>query len=715
MIPLLLALFAQDEHIDRAYGFRFRRPPDWSVRIDRSNPEVAKAVVVWRKESGITVYVVENPDHYSLEQLRDFSDWKLRQNPACSDIRIESGRVAGRPAYVFRYVYNKKLPVDYRLFERKGLVYGLEAVGKEDDFEVVRNSFALFDAEGDPAARCGSEIEWHRTWDSAAKKARSEGKLVLAIAERYTGFGLGRRLYRWTTFMDPEFVELVRERFVAVEGALPPTLKDYLGPRHYGVSYLFLTPEGKLLRDEAIRNPVALHAVACSLLPKSDETLSDDPRARSRQLRRQRRYAEAFAALPEDAKIERARLLMDLDREAEALPILETLKSTEARFRLALCRLSAGERAKAEADLQALVADRPDDRWAWWAAAYLENRSLFPGGRTPRAWDEDHIRDLLERPAPRTAAVAEARRDAAAWLATHQRANGAWTVPFEFEGPDPAFPLAVTAIAARAVPSDRALDYVLKNYRWLLGAGDRAGIMSYEVWAEPFVLRLFADCLRRKTGDAAKIRVAAEEFVEDLAKRRRPVGGWTYLLRMDPASGGVADVAMSFVTASVLIALVDARDAGVRVPEEMIAKAADVLVSLRSKGGFAYFTGSAVQGDLDPEAAARGPACVLALVRAKRAGPAELRRALEVFESQRAAIKAERGKSMMHAGPQGQGCHFIWFDTMFAAEAAAELKLDVPWLVEDVLEARLADGGFAADFPATGRAYATAAALTALR
>ncbi len=95
---------------------------------------------------------------------------------------------------------------------------------------------------------------------------------------------------------------------------------------------------------------------------------------------------------------------------------------------------------------------------------------------------------------------------------------------------------------------------------------------------------------------------------------------------------------------------------------------------------------------------------------------ADLRASLDYFLEHRETIRGEMGKSGMHAGPHGQGCHYVWFDYMTAADAAVDLRDDTirGAMLEEILRARLKDGGFAEDFPTMGRAYATAAALLAM-
>jgi hypothetical protein len=123
--------------------------------------------------------------------------------------------------------------------------------------------------------------------------------------------------------------------------------------------------------------------------------------------------------------------------------------------------------------------------------------------------------------------------------------------------------------------------------------------------------------------------------------------------------------------------------------------------------------------ELDLGALGRGPICTLALHRAGRATEAQVRRAVELFLKHRALYAREQGKSLMHAGPHGQGCHYLLFDYLYTARAVRRLPADVrpPMrrrLARLIHAARYAGGGYA-DTPLAGRHAGTGLALLAIR
>lgn len=722
-MALLLALVLQD-HVDTDHGFRFRVPDGWELRKETAPSGAIHVISVVRKEERVTVYVLENPAAMTEDQALQALEKSLKGGQ-------EKGTLGKKELPAIRFTHEGTSILRFCLV-RGDRIYLIDAIG---DGREVRDSFELIE-------RRKGEIDFVHSWEAAAKR----GKPVLVVIEHYGGLTVGPKMYLFTTFLDADFVELLRERFSVAE-LRPEQIpnRGYFHGGYFGVSFLFYTPEGKLLRDESTRNPVALYAVACDVLAKiggptgqdaetclrrgelakAEELLRDskDLRMKSILLRRQLRYEEALAVLRKAGNaspMDEARLLLDLQRYDEAKKILEGLRTPEARYRLAEARVRTGDREGSKPIFEEVA--KGNDRWAGAAAMILENWHLVGGG--PRRWDAQDVRMLVDRPARENVDADRARRDAVEWLLKNRRKNGAWLAPHDIDGHDPTFPLACDAIAARSLLPYRdradvrkavedALARILATHRQVLYAGDKPTLVTYEVWAEAFVLRFLADCLRLKIGDEAKVRAAAETLVEDLRKRQRPVGGWTYFLRADASKPSEpADVGISFVTAAVLHGLVEIRAAGVRVPDAMIEKGGACLAAMRRKTGFTYMTGAG--RETTAEAAGRGPACMRALTIVKR--DADVRAALDYFVANREIILGEMGKSGMHAGPNGQGCHYVWYDYLFAAEAAAELgdaKIK-EILIADVLGTRLADGGFAADSPGSGRTYATAVALYAL-
>jgi hypothetical protein len=187
-------------------------------------------------------------------------------------------------------------------------------------------------------------------------------------------------------------------------------------------------------------------------------------------------------------------------------------------------------------------------------------------------------------------------------------------------------------------------------------------------------------------------------------------------------SSGSATQSISFVTAPVSLAMLRARDEGVKIHDQVTDDAIRSLSRMRSVSGvFAYFLhedGRRTSAD-KPGSAGRGPACELALLRGGKSSPRRMKNAVEIFSKYRLGLGKEVGKVLMHAGPTGQGCHYPTFDYAFAAVAIRtmpekERGSHREKLIELLMAARSEAGAFR-DAQFNGWEYGTAMALIALR
>jgi hypothetical protein len=212
--------------------------------------------------------------------------------------------------------------------------------------------------------------------------------------------------------------------------------------------------------------------------------------------------------------------------------------------------------------------------------------------------------------------------------------------------------------------------------------------------------------------------------VDDLVRREKPGGGWSYYVTRDlRASGDASAHAMSFTTAAVVLALLAAEQAGFDVPRAVLERGLDTIE--RAGAGrqtYEYMVAPSGPGPERPEQLAgdtgRGPVCTLALQRGGRASLETVEASLQRFDEERGSYARELGKTLLHTGPQGQGSHYLMFDYANAAFAVAALpasrrsRYRGPVLTE-VLRAHTREGAFL-DTAVNGRAYGAAMALLAL-
>jgi len=457
------------------------------------------------------------------------------------------------------------------------------------------------------------------------------------------------------------------------------------------------------------------------------------------------REAVRAGAEPSRVAIERAETLARLGDFAAAEAALDAAPGApqpRALWWRGALRLRRGDVAGARAAWEQLVAAHPEDRWAWRAAGMLISTTMALGLGMRLDWPPEEelaatrpppYESLPPRLAPRALA------EAVDWLLAHQRADGSWLSPGEISSPQEEvhiFTETNTALGGLAllrsgtakgrVAAGGALEHLLAT--WERGRDqedERVYYMDYMPWLDAYALFFFAACVQEELGDPDVLRPVMAELVADLGERQKGGGGWSYYVSgsLEGAAQGPPEVSMSFTTAAVILALMDARAAGVAVPEAMMSRALDCLEGARSpQGTFAYMVhhgaDNVLQNTGAPGAAGRGPVCALALFRGEREDATGLIQRLEIYAQHAAGLARERGKALMHAGPDTQGSHYLLFDHQTAAAAVAALPRGKRGghrsvVLEQILGCRLEDRSFL-DNPALGQASGTALAVLGL-
>lgn len=678
-------LAAQDSFTNEAYGFRIDRPDQAWTFVEAGPTEDAEyALRVSLGEAAVTVYV----------STAKASDAKAHADLVAKAFALDKRlsnvtRGSGDPPSV-RADYRDggaTYVVDQRYVVRDGRVFTVQAAAPKDDFdqhadalESIRKSFALTTPSEVHrlAAKCGSEIDWAKDWDEAARRAADGKRRVIVVVELYAGLKVEPRAMS-SAFMDPDVIALVRERFVGLRltyGMKAPFQDPAvygMGPHTFGGGILFVTPDGKVVGEcpSFVPSMVLERAGATRAEPK-------DP---------------ALAALRKG----------DFKRAED---LLKDAKEPEALYHLSEALLMQGDLAAARAIWEKLVEASPDSRWAWKAAASLRGRGTA-SGEDPVAWPDASVMTALADSPWKTAKADDARRDAVKFLLKQQRDDGSFVTLEHLTAGSGPFTVATAAIAGAALHrlgdahADRALAFVLAEQK--RGALEPSGaLFDYAIWAQVFALRFLAAVERTPA-----VVDAMEEIVDTMQTSQRRGGGWGYFDK---------DATIGFVTAAAVLALMDARDAGVKVRDDTLDRALDALEALRDEDGtYRYMEGTAA-GD-PAESSLRGPLYALALKRAGRSDA--VRGALDAYLKHRARAIKEKGKTLCHTAPEGTASYYLMFGYAFAAEALRELPEKerakyADALREDVLALRCEDGGFL-DSRVGGRSYATAMALAALR
>ncbi len=506
----------------------------------------------------------------------------------------------------------------------------------------------------------------------------------------------------------------------------------------------------------------AKRLIARGELDEATALLFEDRSAEGRLLlasihRRLRRTDEAFAALAEARDADTGELetaialaetvlhfrLGDTSAACQTLAGIEDADSNpEALFWRGACSIRSGNADDGERTWDELIDHFPESRWAWKAAATMDSTGFKAMASLRTEWPAEDVLDSLRwtEPAPLpNDAAAQAEADAVAYLLLHQRDDGSWISASEFRGKSEKYPNiftdAVTAICGMAMlqrrdrpeceaAAENAVEFLLATHKQAKLAGEQEFFMDYTIWSHSWVLWFFADCLEAGVGDKTAMRSVMKDRIANLREKQKANGGWSYYLTSDLESGSEANQSISFVSAGAALGLLRAKEAGVAVPKRVVKDVLDCLEAMfdEENGVFQYmrFVGANGKPAVNPPGAAgRGPAIELALLHGGRGDVDRVRRALDVFMEHRASYSKELGKSLMHAGPDGQGSHYLMFDYALSAKAVRELPLEEraeyrAKILELILEGRGEHGGFQ-DTPLNGWAYGTAMALLALR
>lgn len=820
----LAARDEDDRFVSESHGFTVQRPDDtWTFNEVSSSSDGKLTLVVQPKNSiGVIQFAVEAvplSGPAKAEEMLEQTLPLLRSSPQYTDVKRIKSRILGKEVQgICLDTESSGFELRLHLFYvvEKGMQYTLRYHAPAEQFDAkvpvfsdMLESFRFIafseemKAEQDLlalAAKCGSEIEWIKTWEEASRRAKKEKKMIIVPVRSLGGFNISDPT-RTGPLMDPDVVGIVQERFLAFDFKkgmdAPFVSQDSYGmsPTTFGTSVLLAAPDGEIVGDTCSIEPFSFHDFLLEHLAKhprldgpsspgdqsgldlaqwhlkrgdyeqAGKILEADTSARAHRLKAdlQRRLRKGDAALAEIEKVRKergtspdlllleatVRLKMGGTEEAHALFTRVVEKhpdsdaAPEAMFWKGACAVRPEDKEAAEAMWTRIIQSHKDSRWAWRAAAALKSTAFAMGYFGRLNWPPEDVIAANRVPRPEVltrSRLQEAEKSALEFLLSRQRSNGSWITPTEtmsaVDDEPNEFTQAITAIcgqsllayherteAAKAV--DKAIDYLLRIREKEKEEEPEIYFMDYVFWKRTYVLWFFADCLKAGIDGAEKLKPAMAELVEHLRKVQKPGGGWNYLITQDLENPeAVPNISMSFTTASVLMALLDTRESGIAVPDKMIDDAVDCLkFALNDNKTFEYI----VYHDLDDlprrtpvaGAAGRGPVCSLAMYLGGKGDLDTIRQTLDLFMVHRHTYSKEQGKTLMHAGPEAQGSHYLMFDYAYAAEAIMKLPEEeraqyaYP-LLDQILAARTIEGSYV-DNPLLGWFYGTAMALLAFQ
>lgn len=521
------------------------------------------------------------------------------------------------------------------------------------------------------ADRCGSEIEWRATLADAAAEARKLKRPILWYVPETEGTTMDRKklvddYMMCGAWMMPGVIEMANTRFVPV--------KAVAEENDWGIERIEFFEPGIVILSHDFKPMYILEGIWTQneawLVHVLHEAID-------------KKYkGEKPAAREPDAE--------------------------EARWLRGAELFLAGKSDEAREAWKALADEKPESRWAWKAAAELDGRGPFVHGFECLTLPDDVFgKPPASTNFPRGAKEADAAiARAVDWLLSHQEQDGAWKdSTYVFGGQDsvPNVHMAVTALAAaallehRAVAPERVDAALAKAWAYLDDEGHMAvGDEDELIWGYVYRLDAFA-----RRGEKEKL----DEIVKLVEAQQERSGAFRH------------EYTNPFATASVIVALEQARAAGAAVSPDVVKNAAAWLAKKRAADG--TFSYDARGSGFDVEGSAgRMPICELGLLLAGRSDEARLRDAIDASFAHHARLEAVR-KFDDHTDEYANGGFFFWYDLYGRALAIERLKGATrdryrEALRKIVFEIGELDGSWV-DSHELGKSYGTACALLVLR
>lgn len=227
--------------------------------------------------------------------------------------------------------------------------------------------------------------------------------------------------------------------------------------------------------------------------------------------------------------------------------------------------------------------------------------------------------------------------------------------------------------AARRDAVSRAIDFVAKSKDERLLSPDYGGNYDVRGWAHCYGLRfLVAAKKANAVADAQKPAVDAgiAFYLDALKKTEIPqVGGWQYA--RGPGLENPCPTS-PFMTAPCLMALLEAKELGLEVGDDLLARTVKALEITRGDSGYVAYNASRPAKDDPgqiPGAIGRMCAVEAALARAGKGDEKRIRFAVEKFFEFWPELEKRRKKQGTHVPPYGVAPYYFFYAFTHAAQA----------------------------------------------
>ena len=571
------------------------------------------------------------------------------------------------------------------------------------------------------AARIGTAVKWETSVDDALARSKKTGKPVFWYVPTLRGSFMDRkteidRYMMAGPFSAPQIVSLLNDRFIPVR-AMP---KREQQKKYDLVPYKFVEPGFLVLNDDGkqlqrVDHLTTLHVewfytLIGSRFDDLPDWLESDKAPRRGALNwawGEFRKGNWDARIPE--------LTGDADPDAAEKLLLSGMFA----FR-------RGDHTKARALWKMAGKMQPDHPLAWKAAAEAENFGPFVRGfEIHRQLSPAAMKAGVDSVG--SAAPADTYTEQELWnrsvdflLGMQNDQGGFVDSDYDFGGTDslPNVYTAVTALVGMALlearekfegDKQKAIDQAIRRAaRYVSDPGNMNPVDRDEIlWAHAYRLRFLCRAIRLD----ANLKDSMQTAIEDLQNIQMANGTWYH------------EYANAFVTATALLALHEAKQAGGKVDNDKVALGIKRLTGQRfDNGAYPYATrrGKKDSDDpsLEPASAGRMPVCELALWNNKAASDAQLQKAVR-YSLKKHELLAKAYKYDNHTSTYAYGGFFFWYDMRSRTEAINSIK--DPAARKDfsekqrklVLSLPELDGCFV-DSHELGRCYGTAMALICL-
>lgn len=295
--------------------------------------------------------------------------------------------------------------------------------------------------------------------------------------------------------------------------------------------------------------------------------------------------------------------------------------------------------------------------------------------------------------ATRPASIPDAIDRGVKFLEKSQNADGSWGTGLETRGTEiysmvpgslDAFRLGTTALCIIALREAGETDAHDKGVQYLLKAADAKrddGTLIYNTWAHVYVLQVMAEEMLHGNKDPHVAEVAKRNLKE-MEQYATYMGGWAYYdfhhHTQSPALGPT-----SFGTAAGLVALYEAKQAGLEIPDKLVDRSLRRLEEMRLPNGVFLYGADYKYVPRIPANMPRGavgrtqPAnYALWLWKSKEVSSQRITGGLDLFQKEHAWLDMGRKRPAPHEAWYQTSGYYYYFDHYYASRLLESLNSD---------------------------------------